>query len=213
MSYFLDDLDINVTILPTASTFMGIPPNYISYENDGTLVMNGDATVWLDIDFPIIIRTVGVGQPVLTTLQGNITAPVWQVNDFNICEGQELVHSWKEESPLYWHIHLITNGTNVDNRYVKFEVEYTWANSSGVLSANDTLSAEILIPANTPSKTMVSANLGDFIPVGGKITSHVYARLKRVASTGLAPTGNPFVTMLQLHYEQDTFGSRGIVTK
>ena len=47
---------------------------------------------FVDLDFPIIVRNTGVGIPTLETLIGNVTAPQWQVNDFNVCEGQELIH-------------------------------------------------------------------------------------------------------------------------
>jgi len=179
---------------------------------DKTLVLNESA--WVDLDFPIIIRTTGANIPTLTTLQGNITAPLWQVNDFNVCEGQELIHKWKEGTPLYWHVHLITGALDASNRYVRFEVEYCWCNVSGVLSAATTIdSGDLLIPANTTAKTMMIMSLGNFTPTGGKIGGHVFARLRRIASTGSAPGSNPWITMLQAHMEVDTIGSRQIGTK
>ena len=39
---------------------------------------------WQDIDFPIIVRTTGVGIPTLETLVTGITAPQWQVGDTNL---------------------------------------------------------------------------------------------------------------------------------
>ena len=169
---------------------------------------------WQDIDFPIIIRTTGAGIPTLEILTGNLTAPMWQVNDVNICEGQELVHSYKEGAPLYWHIHLLTNGSEVANKYVRFEVEYAWANINGVLSAAVTInSGDLLIPANTADKTMLLLSMGNFTPTNGKIGGHVWARLKRVAASGAAPALDPYVTMLQAHIQVDTLGSAQIGTK
>lgn len=185
---------------------------HIQCGTDKTVVL--DETVWTDIDFPIIVRSTGTGIPSLTTMQGNITAPSWAVNDYNVCEGQELPHTWKEGTPLYFHIHLITNGLDATDRYVKFEVEYCWANMDGTLSAATTMtSAELLIPANTTTKTMKLFSIGSFTPTSGKIGGQVYARLKRVAATGTAPTNNPWVTMLQAHIENDTMGSRQIGIK
>jgi len=77
---------------------------------------------WVDIDFPIIVRTTGVGIPSLVALSGNITVPQWAVNDYNVCESQEMIHSWKEGSTLYWHIHLTTNGLDATNRFVRLPV-------------------------------------------------------------------------------------------
>jgi hypothetical protein len=187
--------------------------NYSYFEEDGTLVATGNATVWKDIDFPIIIRTTGANIPALTILQGNITVPQWQVNDLNVCEGQEFIHEWKEGSPVYWHVHMITNGLDATARYVKWEVEWVWCNVSGQVSSTNTQSYEHTIPANTPDKTMQIVSIYSWTPSGGKIGGHVYARLRRIASTGTAPTNDPWCSMLQLHIESDTMGSRTIANK
>ena len=168
---------------------------------------------WVDVDFPIIIRTTGPNIPTLVALQGNITAPQWQVNDYNVCEGQELVHLWQEGTDGYWHCHLVTNGTDVTDRYVNFEVEYCYADVNGVLSASSTVtSGDVLIPANTPSKTHLVISIAQVnLPL--KIAAHVWPRLRRIASTGTAPTNNPWCTMLQMHIQCDTVGSHEIMTK
>jgi hypothetical protein len=187
--------------------------NYTQHEPTGFPVYLGNALSWRDIDFPIIIRTTGANQPTLTTIQGNIQIPQWAVNDYNVCEGQELVHDWKEGSEVFWHVHMITDGLDTSNRYVKWEVEYFWVNASGVISSSTTVSHEYTIPANTASKTMFIVSIASFTPSGGKIGGHVYARLKRIAASGTAPTNNPWCSMLQLHIQCDTNGSRSISTK
>ena len=181
--------------------------------NDTTEQWETDSYPYVDIDFPILIRTTGAGIPTLIAINGNITMPQWAVNDFNVCESQELIHSWKEGSTLYWHIHLTTNGTNVDNRYVRFELEYGYSDVDGVWTFPATVTTpDLLIPANTPSKTMMIMSLTSFtqpLHIGG----HVVARLKRVAAAGTAPTSNPWIPMLQLHVQLDTLGSRNIGSK
>lgn len=181
---------------------------------ENAIVLEGDATVWKDIDFPIIIRTTGAGIPTLETLNGNITMPQWQVNDVNISESQEFIHEWKESSACYWHIHLTTNGSDASNRYVRFSVEYGYATPNGTWTFPSVMdSGDLLIPANTPDKTMFILSLGNFTPANTHIGGHAVAVLKRIASSGTAPTRNPFVPMLQLHIECDTAGSREIATK
>lgn len=168
---------------------------------------------YVDIDFPIIIRNTGTGIPTMSPFMGNITAPQWAVNDYNVCEGQEFIHAWKEGSEAFWHIHLITGGSDTTNRFVKFEIEYCHANHMGVVSQPQAVSAEITIPGNTPDRTMIIAPIGSFVFSDGKITSHLWARLKRVASTGTAPTANPFCTMLQAHVLCDSIGSETLSAK
>jgi len=168
---------------------------------------------WVDIDFPIIIRTTGPNIPTLTTLNGNITMPQWGVNNFNVCESQEMIHGWKEGSEVFWHIHMTTNGLDATNRYVRFEVEYGYADVMGAWVFPATLAtADLLIPANTPTKTMMIVPLGSFTP-SIKIGGHVVARLKRIAAVGAAPTSDPWIPMMQLHIQLDTLGSRNIGTK
>lgn len=168
---------------------------------------------YVDLDFPIIIRSAGLGIPTLETLVGNITAPQWQVNDFNMCEGQEMIHAWKESSEIFWHIHLLTNGVDANDRFVKFEIEFCHANVNGVLSEVKTVANEFNIPAGTPDRTMMIVSIGSYVYTGGKIASHIWPRLKRIASTGAAPTNNPFCTMLQAHILCDSVGSEKITTK
>jgi hypothetical protein len=192
----------------------GSATDYTGFEDNGTMVATGAATTWVDIDFPIIIRTTGVNIPTLATLKGNITVPQWQVNDFNVCEGQELIHSWLQGSTIYWHVHVITNGLDATNRYVRFEVEWVFANIGDVLSATITdTSVDLLIPANTTDRTHLIFSISNRLMTGNRIGTHVYARLRRVAAVGAAPTNDPFCSMLQLHVETDTTGSRQIATK
>jgi hypothetical protein len=175
-----------------------------------------NSTVWQDIDFPIIIRTTGANIPTLATVQGNITAPQWAVNDYSVCEGQELIHAWKEGSQVSWHVHFMTNGVDGTDRYVKWEVEWFRVNVGGAITASTTDTAEILIPASTPDKTMILGTISQPTLTGGKIGGHVFARLRRIAvsTPGRSePTSSPWCWMLQLHVECDTQGSRSISTK
>jgi len=163
---------------------------------------------YVDIDFPILIMTIGVGIPTLTTLNGNITAPQWQVDDFNVCESQEIFHGWDQQTELEWHIHLTTNGLDATDRYVRFEIEYGFAAVHGAWTFPAVFtSADLLIPASTPTKTMLVFTITTFLPPAG-LGGHIIARLKRVAAAGAAPTANPWVPMLQAHVKVNTPGSR-----
>jgi hypothetical protein len=170
---------------------------------------------WVDIDFPIIIRTTGANIPTLETLQGNVTAPQWQVDDFNVCEGQELIHGWQEGTSLNWHAHVITNGTQGSSpAYLKWEIEWFWINVNGGISDTiTTTSTDLAIPANTPTKTMLIQSIGTVALPTARVGGHIYTRLKRIAATGAAPAANPWCTMLQAHVLVDTLGSRSVQTK
>jgi hypothetical protein len=201
------------SIATTGAWSFGGASDYTQIETDGTIKFVGAATVWQDIDFPIIIRTTGANIPTLATLKGNITAPQWGVNDFSVCEGQEMIHAWREGSEVQWHVHVVTGGTDTSDRYIRFEIEWTWAAFNGALpTTTTTTSADLLIPANTADRTHLIFEISK-VTFAGTIGSHVWARLKRVAAAGTAPTANPFCSMMQMHVECDTVGSRSISTK
>jgi len=198
---------INATLLQSTND-LGL----LQY-NDATGQWETDSFPWVDVDFPILIRTIGVGIPTLTAVNGNITMPQWAVNDFNVCESQELIHSWKEGSELFWHIHLTTNGLDATDRYMRFQLEYGYSDVNGAWTFPAVVTtADLLIPANTPTKTMMLMSIASFtapLHIGG----HIVARLKRVAAVGAAPTGNPWIQMLQKHMQLDTLGSKNIGIK
>ncbi len=174
----------------------------------------GNEVVWVDIDSPIIIRTAGPNIPVLTAINGNLLMPIWQVGDFSMCESQEFIHQWQEGSPVFWHVHMTTNGTDTTDRYIRLRLEFGYSTPNGVWVFPALMdSGDILIPANTPAKTMSIASIGSFTPTGVKIGGHVVARLERIAATGTAPTANVFIPMLQLHVACDSDGSRLISSK
>ncbi len=208
------DVRKNATQTADLARFGDGTTNYAAIEADGTLKFVGTATFWKDIDFPLVAKTTGANTPSYQTLIGNLTMLRWAVSDVLQCDTEEFVHEWKEASPATWHIHVITNGLDASNRYIRFEIEYTWANFSTVLPATTTItSADMLIPASTTDRTHFIFDIGSFTPTGGKIGAHVKARVKRVAAVGTAPTNDPFAELVQLHIECDTLGSRAITTK
>jgi hypothetical protein len=192
---------------------IGSLTNYLNISPKGFISLVSGASFWLDIDFPIIIRTTGAGIPTLETFNGNISMPRWQVNDFNNCESQELIHPWREGSAAYWHLHLNTNGSDGTNRYVRFQLEYGYS-VAGVWTFPAVVdTGDILIPAGTATKTQIIMSLATFTPTGAKIGDHAIAYLKRIAAAGTAPSNDPWIPMLQMHVECDTLGSRQITSK
>jgi hypothetical protein len=186
------------------------------FDDNGFLLNEESGRAWVDVDFPFIVRTTGGGRPAIETLQGNITAPQWAIGNNLVLEGQELVHAWVEGTELQWHTHMITNGVDNTDRYVNFQLEFTWAKPNGQLQSLSTVtSTNFLIPANTPDRTHLIVPIHTFTPTEGTIGSHVYAYFSRIAATdaAAAPTNNPFLTMLQVHIQVDTLGSRQVKVK
>jgi hypothetical protein len=142
--------------------------NYAEFESDGTLRFYGDATVWQDVDFPIIIRTTGANIPTLVALQGNVTAPQWGVNDFSVCEAQELIHAWKEGSEIQWHVHLVTNGLDATGFTKNKQIKFTDPDRVNI-DNYDLLSMWVSVKEWEANK-----NVEVFFDVGNKVNLNAY---------------------------------------
>ena len=200
---------------PTKESSVYGGKSYLSKYTGKQLETTLDGTTgWFDIDFPIIIRTTGGGRPTLEAVRTNITAPQWAVGQWVQLEDQEIVHSYIEGSDWIWHVHIITNGTDVEDRFIRFEIQWIWANANDQMSdVITTTSLDMIIPANTPDRTHIVRGIAQVQMPTARIGAHVLARLERVASVGTAPTSNPFCSLLQIHVKGDTLGSSEITSK
>lgn len=199
--------------------------DYTEFEADGTMVAHGAATTYNDLPpIPMInLRFGGANNPTLAAIVGNIQGLRFAVGDY-LYGNYEVTHEYFEGTPFDFHIHWVTNGTNVDARYVKWEVEYSIANlnyemvsantADQVFSAATVVSFEQVILANTTSKTHIYTDIGsNILGTGIKIGAYILYRIRRIAATGTAPTSDPFGLAFGIHIEQNTLGSRSEVTK
>lgn len=204
----------------SGATKMGGATDNTSFEADGTMVFNGAATVFDDLPpIPLLSQRVGgANNPTLTVFKGNIQLLTFAINDY-VYFNYEILHGYREGSNLSAHIHWATQGTDITDRYVKWEVEFTIANAKIVapfdsLFPTETIvTAETIIPANTGSIAHIIASFGSVAGIGLKIGAYICGRIRRIAASSTAPTSNPFGITLGFHYEQDTGGSRQLYTK
>ena len=73
------------------------------------------------------------------------------------------------------------------------------------------MSAEFVIPANTPANTHFAEDVATFTT--SAIAGQMFVRLTRIAAAGTAPANDPVVIGVHYHYELDTVGSRSISSK
>lgn len=153
---------------------------------------------------PFLISKTGAVIPTLSVFNGNIKQYTFAVND-EVFGASEVTHLYKNGTDLMPHIHWATNGLDATNRYVKWELEYSWARTNDITNSFSTptvISFESEIPANTNSLTHYSTQLP--IIDGTNITVGTYLcwRVRRIASTGLAPTSKPFGLAFGVHVYQ-----------
>ena len=192
------------------------------FEADGTLRLDGTATVFDDIYIPISTgKIAGANYPAWASFTANTSAYTFAVNDYIDLAPIEITHAWKEASAIELHVHWATNGNNdATARGVKwalYEAHANMENAGGTIvfaETTQTQASDTVIAANEVSLThKYSTVTASFSMTGFKIGTCMNLRLKRVTATGTAPANNPFVLMVGIHFEKDTIGSRTATSK
>lgn len=204
-------------IIDKKTNRFGSEANYTEFENTGFMKLVGDARGYDDIIIGVAAGKVpAVNYPDWTPFTTNLSAYAFKVDDKIDLATIELLHDSEENQTVYTHIHWATNGTNIDNRYVKFRIYYTFAKDGTVFPDDQYIESDnILIPANTAHRTSFMSNIGIISLLGFGIGTQIKTGIRRVAATtGTAPTSAPFVGQVGIHRRIDTpSGSRTITTK
>ena len=188
----------------------GTTTDYVQNDANGIRLF-GAATQYNDIDFPLIVKTTGANLPTRTAIAGNVYGYTYAVNDCLDIDSTELNHAAKAGATTSkFHVHIVTNGLDATNRYVRFTFEYLHANMNAVMAGTTVGAIDLLIPANTADRTHLIFDIGDYTNLNAG--SQIVGRFCRVASVGTAPTNNPFVLKFQLHSEFDKLGTNNITT-
>lgn len=205
---------VNTDFLTYCGDFAG--GNYITFESDGTLVMNGNATVWDDV-YPSSV-SIGVGgtAPAFTAYSGNMKAYEFTggVTNKEMHIGYQLFHSYKQGSNITPHLHLYVPN-NGSGGTVTFDMEYHWDNigDTGAL-VTSTLSGTITLAANsTIYHNQIFAYTGTPITGTNKNISSIFmTKITRRQDTDTF-AGSVWLLSADIHIEKDTIGSRTATAK
>jgi hypothetical protein len=188
------------------------------FEADGTLVMNGDATVWNDSMIPATsFRTGGTGLS-FAAFDGNIWMHRFDVGDIFYTQIQ-LPHDMKINTPIYPHLHLAINSAIGATGYnVEVTTEHTWCNISAAFPTPTVTSTGLVLSFQNRAQYYHDLlNLPTLTPtaVQGGISSYVIYKVERITPSvqALNPATALFVMGMDIHYEADMIGSRGVTTK
>lgn len=192
--------------------------NFTEIETDGTMIARGNATCYNDINTAVSTGRVSqANAPAWTSFVSPVSLYTFAVNDYIQIAPFEMLHDWVEGTEIEIHLHWATNGLEGSAKYVKWQVEYTFANMTGgsptAFGATTPYSAETMIPANTPDRTAMYTSIRSFTPSTSLIGMLLVVMLKRITASGTAPAANPFAVQLGIHYQIDTLGSRQRTTK
>jgi len=195
-----------VTITTGGVTQIGGDTDFTKFEADGTMQMNGAATVFDDIILPMSITKKGVTAPTWTAFHGNLSQYTFAIGDY-VQGSFELLHGYKEGSDIEFHVHIITNGAEA-SKEVNYELEY-WIADMGEASTSTTVVSSGDYALTNADGHHEYIDIDDITGTGLKIGAVICFLFKRIAIVdGTEPTADPFVVSLGIHYEKDTIGSR-----
>lgn len=170
--------------------------------------------VYKDIFFPMgTPKATGAGNPTKVNWIGNLDGYSFAINDVHSFDPQEYSHDGKVGANIVWHVHWVSRTNVAAARYVKWELEWTWALPSGVFVTPVTQSAEATVPTSTTANTHYLTDIYTYTPTNVTPGSMFHVRIKRIAASGTDPADDPVVLGVHFHYQIDTIGSRQITTK
>ena len=214
---------------------LGDGTNYSQFAADGSLSFVGDATVWDDLRVPLTsVKLGGVKDPTFavwkTDGSGSRGVWAWSFSDQAVASNEEelffaaqLPHSYKEGSDITCHVHWTPAVSGNANEFVKWGLEYSFADINENFAANTTIiysdasSAATATSSGDATLTAGKHYLSDLSVITGtnyKISSILICRVFRNSSDAdddLAQAAIAFE--IDFHFEKDTVGSREILTK
>lgn len=215
-----------VTSLSLAAQDVRINSNMV-IEADGTFRLDNTATVWNDLMvFPDATTKGGSNPPEWgTAFMRNAGGTSMGVYLWMFAPNQEeelhftvqIPHDYKEGTALYPHVHWTTATGTPSGSNVVWGLEYTLIAVGGSFPNTVTLTTNTLVPeCGTPSGTAQHL-ISPFTPVSGTglgISSILVCRLYREVGNASDTFPNAVGLLgFDLHYEQDTQGSRDQWTK
>jgi hypothetical protein len=213
-----------------ASAKLGSGSNYTEFLSDGTLVMNGTATVWDDLRIEPVARATGTNTPAseawFTDGAGSRGVPLYSFDDADVASEKELPftmqmpHDWAG-TPIYLHIHWVGNNADTTAEPL-WAVEYVWKNIGGVYGNTSTITttgakkngAGTTDPDVTSNMHYIST-FAALTPTAGQqdgFSSILIGRLYRNSSSASDTydvAGNKCgLLYIDAHYERNRLGTR-----
>lgn len=214
-----------VNVTSDGITTIGSATDNLKILADGTISLEGTATVWDDIMiFPDATSRGGSNTPTWGGNGGNAFKKnaagtsqgvfLWM---FSASSEQELYfvvqipHGYKEGSTIYPHVHWTTASGTPSGSNVVWGLEYTAAAIGNSYSTTTSITSNTVIgEIGTPSGTgqhLITA-LGTISGTGLGISSVIVCRLYRAAADAQDSFANETGLLgIDFHYELDTFGS------
>lgn len=198
--------------------------NYVNFGSDGTISLNGNATVWEDIRIQSgSFDRPGASDPAINTYTPGGAGTSTYLYEFAkndiVSFTIQLPHSYKEGTDIYCHIHWTpgAQGAAQSGNTVGWKVDYSWASIDGAFGSMATLDLSDACNGVDHEHNMTTDSV---ITGSGKtISSMLICNAKRT-DTGADDTWSaggggdqPMLLEIDFHFQIDTIGSNGRLTK
>ena len=183
-------------------------------------VYAGDQTAWDDLRVSLSTGKLPASNyPAWTQVKDNGSGSVGTFA-YSFDDGEyiflntQIPHSWKEGTTIYPHIHFMTTTDVSPADNFKIGLEYNWASVGDTLGNTSNESIDISTGVNSSYIHQI-ANISEtgISGAGHNISSVLICRLYRAAADTDNYGGSVIITDFDIHFEKDTHGSRGIVSK
>ena len=212
MQQYLKNIAYSGSIITLSKTAkFGVDTSYTEFEEDGTMHLNGNATMWEDLRFPATAINPAGAPSAMVFDTTNIGFTAGPSGTSVIAIIAQLPHAWKEGSDIYPHIHWMP--MNTDNKNVYWRIEYKWVNR-GDVEPTPWTTVNIQSAAAGAAMTHQLSSFGAISGVGKTISSTLTIKISRIGGDTLDTfTGDALLKEFDIHYEIDTIGSRTELSK
>ncbi len=182
--------------------------NFSEFETDGTLVFNGNATVWDDQQVDISsVRLPVSGAPTWVAYKGGQVLSFSGSQDNVIYFTAQLSHRIKTGSNIEFHIHYVPEDNTAGN--ARWVFTHSWSNAGAAFPSETTVIQLLATPEITDQHVL--GDIATTITGTGKtISSILICSLTRTGTHGDDTYDSKaiYLTALDFHFEIDTAGSR-----
>lgn len=198
---------------------IGGPTHNVEFEADGTMVMNGNATVWDDIRVSALATRLGVIRPPTFAQLSDDGAGSTGVFTYMFADNSEqqvffsvlIPHGYKLGSDLHPHVHW--SPQTADTGQVDWFLEYTISNYEGTFGNTTTITISD-DGEGTINKHQIATPAAPIDGSSTQLAAMLICRLYRDGGQGNDDfIGDAALLEFDLHFEQDTVGSREEYTK
>lgn len=197
---------------------LGDAVNHTKIEADGSILLEGSASVFEDFRVPVTsTEKKGVQDPSFTQLRNDASGSpgIFAYAFDNNTEEElffivQLPHQWKEGTSIEPHIHWSAK-SDVGATKVRWGLEYTWSNIGEVFGATQIIYGDTPIPpvGTVSAYEHAITSLGTISATGKTVSSMLICRIFRDADhSGDTFGADAFLLEIDFHLEIDALGSR-----